>query len=104
MKEKHTRHCRLRMKYGDGYCECGGAGPAEPAPRCSCVDDERSCPKHNCDEIRKRLAAADKRIADLLERLSACREAWFDPSGDYEDDERIPRATDLRRKNWKKKL
>ena len=76
MKEKHTRHCRLRMKYGDGYCECGGAGPAEPSPRCSCVDDERSCPKHNCEEVRKQLASAEARLKEMRARMGAAKKRF----------------------------
>ena len=48
-----------------------------------------------------RLSSERAEIRDLRARLKACREAWFDPAGDGVDDERIDRATDLRRKNWR---
>ena len=61
MSESHTRHCRSRMKWGDGYCECGGApGLAWVSAECQECDADAMpsavlCEKHAVKELRERL-------------------------------------------------
>lgn len=64
----------------------------------SCPDCETS----GCAFCHGEVPALRAEVADLKARLKACHKAWYDPDGDAEDDERIPRATDLRVKDWRK--
>ena len=62
----------------------------------------KPCERFDCRTQKARIGILEDTVKELKARLKACREAWYDPGGDHEDDERIPRATDLRRKNWRK--